>query len=62
MHYALFIVGILTGMLGLLGWLFARTALHEVLAAVLLLICAVLICGAAIVRAIERLRKQSTKP
>ena len=58
MQYFLLILSILVGMLGLLWLLVARTSIHEIQAAVLLLIAAVFLTGSAIVDAVNRLRKE----
>ena len=58
MHILLFVLSLLAGLLGLLWFAVAKTSIHEIQAAVLLLISAVLLSGAAVVDAVHQLRRQ----
>jgi hypothetical protein len=57
MHALLYILSFLAGLLGLLTFGVAKTSIHEIQAAVLLLISAVLLAGAAVVGAVHQLRR-----
>jgi predicted RND superfamily exporter protein len=57
-QYVLFLLGLLMGMLGVMFFLVAKSSIHEINAAVLLLIATVLVSSAAVVHAVERLRKE----
>lgn len=56
MQYLLTGLAVLVGLLGLVTSALARTSVHEIYGAVMLLIGAVLLCGGAVVAAVERLR------
>ena len=51
-------LGVLTGMAGIGGWLFAANSIHQAVSGTLLIVAAVLVSGAAILEAIERTRRQ----
>lgn len=57
MRYVLFVLSVLTGFIGLVWFAAAKTSIHEIQAAVLFLIAAVLLAGSAIVSAVDRLRR-----
>lgn len=54
MRWLLFLGAVLVALLAMVGWLFAKSSIHEAVAAVLFVVAAVLFVGAAIVSAIER--------
>lgn len=58
MHYVLLVLAVLSGLLGMLLYLVARTSIHEIQAGVFFIVAAVLLAGGAVVQAIHRLRKE----
>lgn len=57
MKYLCFIVGVLFGLFSLMLFSVAKTSIHEIQAAVLLLVAAVLVCSGAVINSVDRLRK-----
>jgi hypothetical protein len=56
MRILLFVLAVLSGLLGILGILVAKTAVGEIQGMLFMLISAVLLSGAGVIEAVNRLR------
>lgn len=57
MRYVFMVLGVLVGVFGLLAALLANNSIHQIHAGVMLLTAAVLVSGAGVMFAVERLRQ-----